>query len=81
MFDHSLLAEKLVQIRREELLRAAEMERLAKAAYAGSGKRPLQRAERPVEWALGWLGRRLVDWGQHLQGREAVSDPPVYRPE
>jgi hypothetical protein len=62
------------QVRREynrDRLREAERYRLMKQACLAR-----RRQDRFYCRALTWLGRRLVDWGSHLQERyAALADP------
>ena len=62
------------QEQHRDLLRAAEQERLVRAALAGRPKRT-----RVFGPPLVWLGKRLIAWGRRLQARpgarEAHSDP------
>jgi hypothetical protein len=56
------------QHRQHALLREAERERLIRLAKASRPRRPPLR-----QWALCWLGRRLVAWGRRLQGYAAPA--------
>jgi hypothetical protein len=79
MYDHSLLAEKLVQAKREELLREAAKARLA--AQAGGGGTLLKKYKPLAGRALTLLGRRLVTWGERLQDRYSPAEAPLFRLE
>ncbi len=63
----------LVSERRKELLRQAEMQRLAcQAAAAQERVAPLHHE------TLAALGRQLITWGEHLQGRYShVETAPI----
>ena len=73
--DHS--NEVYALTRREDLLRAAEQERLAAVARSGQrGVGVLHVAARIYRPALAWFGSRLVEAGRRLQaqGQPAQAD-------
>jgi hypothetical protein len=74
--DHS--NEIYVMLRHQELLRAAERERLAATARSGRrGGTVLAIAARVYRPALAWFGLRLMEAGRRLQAQGNLADDPV----
>jgi len=70
MIRHPYIYELAAKARRQELLREAEQERLARRALAGRRTRQTTMCR-----MLAWLGGRLVTWGHALQERFAAERP------
>jgi hypothetical protein len=64
---HPIDSYKMGQMRQEELLREAELERLVRAAMHHRSQRFHRR------WA-NWLGVHLVRWGQRLESFGTVGE-------
>ncbi len=75
MYESSHLVEKWIQVKREELLQAAEQERLAREARLAWQQEHRPFAWRPAQWFLIRLGGYLIAWGERLQNQRLQSQP------
>jgi len=71
MYSNQQQLSELIRLRQQDLMRAAQQDRLARQVLAHSNGR-----YDAYDRALAWLGQRLIVWGWQLQQRHNAACTP-----